>query len=282
MGDHYIPRYYLKGFVSSTDGIIWTYEKNGRKIFKSNVGKTGCENEFYRPDIEAFLSNDIENPANAVIDKIRNREKLSDYDKIILSTYMVAMLKRVPQGKIIINELAPNVAQETKDEFDFQISELIRSYPEKADLLEKKRKEIADTLNKYAIDPPKDFWLDLINPSRTPNVIKLLQMMTWTFLTVDDYPAFLTCDNPIYYFPWMGMGQPNSEVTFPISSNIALLASWSRNIIDGYYPVKAQSAREVNRRTASNATRFVYHCRQEKWIHKFINKPNHRIHKLIN
>ena len=96
--------------------------------------------------------------------------------------------------------------------------------------------------------------------------------MTWLFLTSDDKPTFLTCDNPVFFFTGMGLGKPRSEMTFPISSHITLWATWRTDLSEGYVSVNKEAAKEVNRRTASNATRYVLHCDDEYWILPFLTK----------
>lgn len=281
MGDHYIPQYYLRGFTSLVGGKIWTYEKGGPIKFQSDVKKTGHEPNYYAPEVESYLANQIEGPANNVIKNIRSKEGVTKQDKETLATYMVIMLKRVPQSKIRMKEIAPGVAQQQQEKWDQEISKLVTEHPDKTDLLKTRRAEIKKNLEKYSLNPPKDFWLSLIPPERTPNVINVLQQMTWHFLTFDEYPAFLTCDNPVFYFTWMGIGKPESEVTFPISSNIVLWATWREDIEEKYSEIKRQAIKEINRRTATNATRFVYHARDESWIPKFISKKNHNLNRLI-
>tara|TARA_B100000959_G_C14989675_1_gene627219 strand:+ start:3700 stop:3900 length:201 start_codon:yes stop_codon:yes gene_type:complete len=66
MGDHYIPQQYLRGFLSSKDKRIWVFEKGPSKPFLSKERKIANENNYYSPEIEVYLANAIETPANAV------------------------------------------------------------------------------------------------------------------------------------------------------------------------------------------------------------------------
>ena len=68
----------------------------------------------------------------------------------------------------------------------------------------------------------------------------------------------------------MGIGKPESEVTFPVSSNIVLWATWRKDIKETYSVIHKQAIKEVNRRTATNTTRFAYHAKEEAWIPKFL------------
>lgn len=280
MGHRYIPQHYLNGFTSSANNKVWVFEKNGPVKFDAYVKKIAQRHNYYSPEVEIYLNEKIEIPANTVINKIRNRDQINQADKEKLATYMVAMLKRVPQSKIRMNSMAPGVAQELQVEWDKSINDLIKEDPARAEILEKRRSEIKANLEKYSQNPPKDFWLSLIPPERTPNVINVLQQMTWHFFAYDEAPVFLTCDNPVFYFTWMGIGKPESEVTFPISSNIVLWATSRKQIEGQYTDTKRQVIKEINRRTALNATRFVYHAKDEYWVQNFICR-RHQLNRLI-
>jgi hypothetical protein len=193
---------------------------------------------------------------------------------------MVVMLKRVPQSKISMKKMAPAVAQSLQQKWDKEISKSILENPSQTELLEKRRAEIKANLEKYLKNIPKDLWLELIPPERTPKIVKVIPEMRWLFLTCDKFPAFLTCDNPVFYFQGIGVGKPESEITFPISSNIVLWATWRSYIQEGYSPIKNQAIKEINRRTATNATRFIYHAKDEYWIPRFINKQEHQLNLL--
>jgi len=194
---------------------------------------------------------------------------------------MVVMLKRVPQSKIRMKKTAPNIAQSLQQKWDKEISKLLLENPSQKELFEKRRMEIKTNLDKYSKNIPKDFWLELIPPERTPNTVEAISKMTWLFLTYEKFPVFLTCDNPVFYFQGMGIGKPESEITFPISSNIVLWATWRSDIQEGYSLIKNQAIKEINRRTATNATRFIYHLKDEDWIPRFINKQEHQLNLLV-
>lgn len=277
MGDHYIPQYYLSGFASSRDDMVWVYEKGGSLKFQSQVKNVAHETNYYSSEVERYLANEIEGPANSVIKKIRDRKQLTQSEKEKLAIYMVVMLKRVPQSKIRMKKTAPVVAQSLQQKWDKEISKLILENPSQTDLFEKRRAEIKANLEKYSKNLPKDFWLELIPPERTPNIVKVIPKMTWLFLTSEKFPVFLTCDNPVFYFQGIGVGKQESEITFPISSTIVLWATWKSDIQEGYSPIKNQAIKEINRRTATNATRFIYHARDEDWIPRFINKQEHQL-----
>ncbi|MCI5222854.1 MAG: DUF4238 domain-containing protein [Candidatus Electrothrix sp. AR4] len=102
--------------------------------------------------------------------------------------------------------------------------------------------------------------------------------MNWKFLTFDKCPAFLTCDNPVFFHIGIGIGKANSEVSFPISSNITLVATWKNGTTEVCYPATKQGVKEINRRTASNTTRYVFRREDEEWILPFVTKKRWELH----
>jgi len=81
MGDHYIPQYYLNGFASLGNNIVWVYEKGGSLKFPSKIKNIAHETNYYSPEVEKYLANDIEGPANYVIKKIRDCKQITQSEK---------------------------------------------------------------------------------------------------------------------------------------------------------------------------------------------------------
>jgi hypothetical protein len=280
MGDHYVPQYYLKGFSNEDGKEIWVYDKLDSRVFATQVKSIANENDFYGTTMERYLANTIEGPANTVLKRIRERGEITQSDKMVLSEYIVVMMKRVPEGRSRANELAPSVAEKLAREINDELSIAASEEPEKAQLIEERRAQINEILDRYSSEPPKDIWLGNIPPEKTPRVVEAIATMTWRFLTCDESPAFLASDNPVFYFTGIGVGKPESEVTLPISSHLALWATWRSDLPEGYFPTTRQAVKEVNRRTASSATRYVFHQREEEWILPFIQKGRWQLHRL--
>jgi len=281
VGDHYVPRYYLKGFSEDDGKSISVYDMKEHRCFATQVKSIANETDFYSPEVEKYLSDVIEGPANDVIKKIRDRLELSAVDKQVLAAYMTCMMKRVPKGKERLKEVAPGAAEEVRRNFHRLLEIAAGANPEKADIAQKRKVEIDEIIDKYAKDPPKEFWLTNMPPENSPNVLAALANMTWRFLTFDEYPAFLTSDNPLFFFTGMGIGKPESEVTFPISSHIALWATLRSDLKEGYFPTRSQVVKELNRRTCSIATRYVFHMRYETWVLSLLSKGRWQLNRLI-
>lgn len=278
-GNHYVPQYYLKGF-SLDDNILWVFEKSTGRKFETQIKNVGKITNFYSPNVEQYLANTIEGPANAVITKIRNMERIDNEDKRILAEYMDVLWKRVPKAKERMRKMVPSVAYKLAQEYDRKLDIIASQEPSKTSFVEKRRREIKDILEKYAEDPPTEIWLDNIPPERSPRVVAAIKSMKWIFLVTDTSSTFITSDNPVFHFSSIGVGKPESEITFPISSLICLWATWRDDQSQEYIKTTKQAVKEINRRTVSNATRYIFHSRDEYWIEPFVKKCNWQLHLM--
>jgi hypothetical protein len=108
MGKHYIPRYYLKGFSTSDDrNKIVAYDCSLSKNYLTNIINIAQEKYFYPKNTEKYLSDEIEEPANKILDKIKKRENLSYQDRKIFADYLVVIIKRVPSFINLIRSKFP-------------------------------------------------------------------------------------------------------------------------------------------------------------------------------
>jgi hypothetical protein len=282
MGNHYVPQYYLRGFsVEPASELIWVYRKGTSDIFKTAIHNIAQENNFYPEEMETYLANKIEGPANTVLQKVRDLELLTLNDKEILSKYMMVLWKRVPQHKNLLKEKAPEIMGPVFDRIDKELVELGEKYPTKKDLVEKHRKELQELRISKESDLLHDIWLANMPPDKAPRTLEVLSQMTWRFFTTGNDGYFITSDNPLFFFRWMGIGKEHSEVTFPITQNIALWTTWRIDLNEGYFSSRPQVIKEINRRTASIANEYLYSPRSETWISTLANKKAHRLNRIV-
>ena len=280
MGTHYIPQHYLKGFTDPhAPSLIWVYEKGKPEPFRTNVKNIAHETDYYPDDVEQYLANTIEWPAQPVIDKIRKQELITPQDKARLAAYMVVMLKRVPRSRERRREMSPGIIDSVFGDLEMQLAELLAAEPTNEVLL-RRRDEVKQLRAKYEAEIPREIDHQLLPPETSPRLLAALQEMTWLFWVHDKEPVFLTSDNPVFYFEGIGVGQEHSEVTFPISSHIVLWATWRRNQLEEYVRIRETLIRELNRRTASAATRYVFHRSAEPWVMKLLNRRRHRLNRI--
>jgi len=281
VGQHYIPQYYLQGFTESTDSSnIWVYEKGSTRKFSTSIKSIANENNRWPKSVEEYLADQIETPANLVLDRIRNRQPISQSDMDTLAAYMVIMLQRVPKGLERTKAKAPEVLDKVFNDVKAEITRLISEHPSKEAILQKRLQELPSLKLKYENDFPIEVWYQNLKPDALPQIRTILPTMTWVFFTSDKKQPFLTNDNPLFFFEGLGIGRPESEITFPISSTITLWATWHKNVREGYISAKDHIIREFNRRTTSAATKYVYYSEEAQWVVNLVNKKNLRLNRL--
>jgi hypothetical protein len=281
MGYHYVPQYYLKGFCRDSSRTIWVYDKLESRGFPTQVKSIANICAFYSPELEKYLSEEVEGPANRVLEKIRSRGTLTPTDKITLSTYIAVMWKRVPAGKTRFRAQAPGIASDLREKLHRQLDEAVDSDRSKESQARRRKAEIDEILHAYSQEPPEDVWQQLIQAERTPRMIAAVATMCWRFFTFDEEPAFLTCDNPVFFFSHLGVGRAESELSFPLSSHVTLWATRRLDLSEGYFPATTAIVKEMNRRTASVTTRYAFHAKDEDWILSFLAKKRWRLNRIL-
>lgn len=81
-----------------TSSNIWVYEKGSNRKFRTAIKTVANENNRWPESTEEYLANNVEAPAQPVLDKIRNRQPITQSEKEVIAAYMVVMLQRVPRG----------------------------------------------------------------------------------------------------------------------------------------------------------------------------------------
>ena len=89
------------------------------QVLKSVAQEPG----FYNNDVEQQLNELVEKPANKVLDKLRNQERITETDRIHLGVYIATMLKRVPKRRTEAYSMIPSVFDKTITKVRTQIQE---------------------------------------------------------------------------------------------------------------------------------------------------------------
>jgi hypothetical protein len=282
MGQHYIPQYYLKGFSTSSDAsLIWVYEKGKNRASLLPIQSIANEKRRWPEQNEIYLEHKVESPANSVINRIRNHQPITEDDKQKLSAYMVVMLLRVPRGLQRVKEESPIVTNEIFEKLEMKIHSLKKEHPENTVLLSKRLDELPGIRHKWESFLPKDVWYNMLTPDTLPQVLTIISDMNWIFLTSQKKHAFITSDNPVFFFEQVGLANSEAQVFFPISSNIALFISWKKSLKNLYIRVKDSTLPQINKRIASTATKYIYHSENNQGIVSLVNKDKLKFMKLV-
>jgi hypothetical protein len=282
MGDHYIPRFYLKGFVTSEDSdFLIAFKKDEKRSITVSTANIALENGLYSKEMEQYLANEIEEPANKVIRKIIESQVIGSEDKLTLSKYLMVTWKRVPQHKNWVSERYPELSETIFRSIDEQLQTHGKNHPEKNNLVEKRRKEFREIRETKKGELIQDVWHDNIPPNRTPRSVDALSHMTWKFYIAQYDKYFITSDNPLFFFQSIGIGNQESELSFPITKKIALWASWRTDIREGYYPARSIIVDEINHRTISISANFIFSPRFDNWIRRLCSLSTIELRKII-
>src|SRR5262245_18765307 len=111
---HYVPVFYLKGFLEPDESYLWVYEKE-KQPRKSNPEATAFENYFYaiteksgKVDVESLekVLAAMEGDASKVFEKIKNFQLLNDRDRKNFAAFVALMMARVPAFREYTEKLA--------------------------------------------------------------------------------------------------------------------------------------------------------------------------------
>lgn len=280
MGDHYVPRYYLKGFCPEYTNNIWVFDQKEKSSYQTQVKSTANQTNFYADYLEKHLTEEIENPANEVLSKISYKQLLTHNEKLVFSQYIYKLIKRVPKGLEKVKSLIPSVALSLNKELHQEIDDLVKDNPDLSEIAKLRKAEIDSILeNRMNGSKTNKIWHQTIMAD-SPDFINLLSSMKWIFW-VQDNCTFLTSDNPVFFFESIGIANKNSEVSLPITSSITLWATWREDVVEGYKTPNPATIKEFNRRTASNCSRFIFSQNNEKWIQPFLSKSTFHLNRII-
>jgi hypothetical protein len=277
MGNHYLPQHYLLGFADGKK--LWGHDLTMGRSFPTQVKSAANETEMYTNEIESHLANVVEGPAQAVIDRIRNRISLSSKDRELFANYVIAMWKRVPAGRSRVAGHIPRFAETIRVQVISEIEALAHAEPHLAETAEKRKAEVNQIISSYKENPPDYFWHHTLKSGATPRTIQGLISMDWCFL-ITTGEHFVTCDNPVFFFESEGIGADQAELSMPISSEICFWASRGNSNRPQYFSTERLTVLELNRRSAHNTERFLYTRKESPWVLEFAQKK-HRLHRLL-
>lgn len=277
MGHHYLPQFYLRGFAN--ENRLWVHDRRERRSFSSQPKAVANENKLYSDELEQHLANEIEGPANEAIDRLRSRASLDERHRAALARYIVILWKRVPKGRARLHAVLPQVADSVGTDILAGLDAAAVREPALAQAAERRKQEVLDVLERYRESPPPAIWHQSLVRDTGARVDQALLGMRWRAF-VSDGAEFLTGDNPVFFFEHEGIGNQQSELTVPFSSQVTLWAS--RVVGEGPFYLRARSPviRQINRRVASQATRYLFSERNEPWILPFACRPGHTLSRI--
>ena len=267
MGHHYLPQRLLRGFAHD-EKYIWMLDMRSFDQPRSlPIVRVAHEPGMYTEELEGKLNDEIEQPFNAVLDRLECGKDLIAQDTDVLSRYVLTMYRRVPKGRDRSREALPGVSQQVERANLAQLDEMERQ-GEDPDLVQRARQNVSQIHARLREDPTR-LWHDTLQPEIFPRVFGALRQMSWTLWKAAPGRQLLIGDNPVLFDEARGIGHARGEVLFPIRSDALLVASWQ---VSGQRQLTVQQTRLVNARSVAGAQRWVFFERHESWIVPFARK----------
>lgn len=287
---HYIPRFYLDGFVDSyNDPYIWVYEKRNPNIIKATAENIAVRKHYYsfvtasgyENSFEDIFAN-IESEVAPIFQKIICHENLDNEERSSFAYFLALIMIRVPKYRENIEKVTGEIIKRE--------SMLRASHPESFKSMIKKFEkdkgikigmpieELQNLILSGEFDIVVNTQLSLRMLALTKHFASIFHAMNWAFLEASDY-KFVTSDNPLFYSDpthdptlvcGVGLLSKHIEVTFPISKDLILFATW--NGPEGYKKLNSKAVKELNRRTVISALRFVFAPLNSKELNRTVQR----------
>jgi hypothetical protein len=189
--------------------------------------------------------------------------------------YMATMYARVPKRRSEIAGIVPAAAESVLTELEKALQHWAKITNDTA-AVERRLAEFQEVAKSVRSDPLRGAVADLIrSPWPSQKVVNAIAAMTWRVGKATGALFYIAADNPVHFFKGLGIRTARSELTFPISADCAIYASWRGEPGSlRFFQAPDSFVKECNRRIAHGADRFVFSPRNEGWIETIAEKPN--------
>ncbi len=292
---HYNPVFYLEGFIDPKNHpFVWVYEKGKDCIFKSKPENIAFERHYHsyitttgEKDTETLedILNKFETPAAQIFEKLKSFHMPNEEERKIFSRYLGISLTRVPNFRKNVESAVAKLFKfflEMNASNEQIFKEMVDSFEH--DTGKKIGMEI-ETLRKYQLEGKYDIH---VKPHVSLSMIflglelsEIFNNMTWVFIKATDRFKLLTSDNPLYYddptrnhnvFFGVSLTDKNVEVSFPISSEVAFIGTWEKNLREGFIQGSHELIKNINRKTVASALRYIYSSQRTDGIARLVQK----------
>ena len=276
MGKHYVPRAHLRRFaIDGQPESVWMYDKTAGRFVVASVGKVAQQADFYSPDVETYLAREVEEPGNRGLWKLSSRERLCDAERWEVSLYLMTMATRGPRRRRMSLEQAPEILENVVHDVRKAIESMADESTVPQSVVNARLAELASLQQQYAERLPPQILDQIRTPFWSHRTVNCIYSMRWHLLAADPLCPFITSDTPMHFFESMGLGQRESEFTFPISSTLAIIGEAGLPPSTVYRRPGTQLTKEVNRRILSVTERFVFSSANAQWIETVAHKQPH-------
>ena len=275
---HYVPQFYLRGFVGTKDQLF-VVDRRNKKVFRTGPGNVAGETHFNRIEVKAMAPNavekvlsEFESEAGPALERIKAAKSLAkEEDRAALVNLMAAVALRNPWRREAISEIHDEAARRqfaakfgTKESWDKSVAEMKAAgvWNEEAGVT---YEDMRDALKGAKFEIPKELNI-AVEIDHHDHLTELLWNRKWKMLVAaEGSGGFVTTDDPVC-LRWAdgqghgglspGFGMQRTEIIFPLSTTLALRGTFDgeENVIDA----DASTVGTVNSLVISNARNQVY------------------------
>jgi hypothetical protein len=281
MGHHWVPQHYLKGFaVEGTADRLWQFDKRAKSFSAAPIPaiQVAQQKRYNEQAVENALTNEVENPANPILDKLREGRKITSAEKRVFSQYLGTMLLRVPNSRRVATGMYPEVLSELLSDVSGAI-DLMREHGASPLQIALRRAELIDAQQKFEAEMPSEAVEAIKNPFPHEDVIRGLFAMNWYLVKATGTQRYVTSDDPMFVFRCWGIGRQQSEFCFPLSSSMGLFGS--RYPTNWWLSYSSTHVAQANERIVSDAGRFIYCSEQSNWIADYCETKPEKLQRLL-
>lgn len=291
--NHYVPDFYLRMFAAP-NGRIFVYDKRQQVERSQSTKDTAVERDLYTAaspngelvdEIETELFQPIENAAAPILKTLVARDgTIPKGSAEIIGTFVALLSARVPRNI--------DSAREMCRIFVIEYQRVLASCSERLKRL--RENYIKDTgddgilsveeMEKYLSDPEKYFHVSFnrryamaLSLMNIDVKLEVLPTLHWCICRHNGRTPFITSDCPVVAFAPMDNGQvifnaywysPHLEISLPLSPNVCLYMRRRPQPIGR--AVSERFVKEINRRTAYTAERFVFSSISAKSLKRLV------------
>ncbi len=291
--NHYLPQFYLQTFVQNNQkGTFWVYYKGEKEPRLQTPINTGVEKHLYnvkRSDgsvddsIEKEVMSPIEGDVGPIIKRlIDTKARIEEEEIHRLALFISLMATRIPRAIQAVREVGEAIST-------YMLKDLANQPDAIEKLLDEAREEgiteddmtvddfrdlINDFENQFEMSFDKKYATGLSLFTSGAIFLELIKM-NWCLCRAPSNMYFITSDCPVVCFVLDDDGSakfgggfklPNAEVTFPLSPTKCL--HLDRRHTHQYRAISEVFVKEINKRTAWAAERFIISHARSKYVQR--------------
>ena len=284
MGYHFVPQRYLKRFQDQEEaGTIWIHDKTTGAVRHAAIKAVAQAKAFYPDETERRLAVEVENPANAVIEKLVTGVGITEDEREALAVFVGTMHRRVPTMRRRAMGMVPDTLSLICNGCRQAIQAARTEGTISAELLDRRSGDIKAAEAKFAEHLPQEVLEHINSPWPSIRVVTAIREMAWRVLSTAGPQFFVASDNPAFAFQveGFGWGRIEGELCLPLSTAHVLHGSWQgpRRSLK-FVAVSQRYVREINNRLASTTDRFVFYHRAAPWVLALLAKEQFSLNRI--